>query len=69
MTYDLLIRHGTVIDGTGAQRFRADVAVQDGKIAEVGAIREGAKQIIDAADLMVSPGFVDPHTHYDAQID
>lgn len=69
MTYDLLIRNGTVIDGTGAQGFRADVAVQNGKVAEVGVIRDGAKQVIDASDLVVSPGFVDPHTHYDAQID
>lgn len=69
MTYDLLIRNGTVIDGTGAQRFHADIAVQEGVIAEVGVIRDSAKQIIDASDLVVSPGFVDPHTHYDAQID
>jgi N-acyl-D-aspartate/D-glutamate deacylase len=69
MAYDLLIRNGTVIDGTGAHRFRADVAVQDGVIANIGAIRDGAQQVIDASDLVVAPGFVDPHTHYDAQID
>lgn len=69
MSYDLLIRNGTIIDGTGNPRFRADVAVTGGRIAQVGRITDGAKQVVDASDLLVTPGFVDPHTHYDAQID
>jgi N-acyl-D-amino-acid deacylase len=68
MSYDLIIKNGTVIDGTGAFRRRADVAVKDGKVAEIGKVTDGAAQTIDASDLIVSPGFVDPHTHYDAQI-
>jgi N-acyl-D-amino-acid deacylase len=68
MAYDLVIKNGTVIDGTGAFRRRADVAIQDGKVAEIGKVTDGAKETIDASDLIVSPGFVDPHTHYDAQI-
>src|SRR5271163_477164 len=68
MSYDLLIRNGTVVDGTGAPRYRADVAIADGRIAEIGKVTDGARKIIDASDLIVSPGFVDPHTHYDAQI-
>ena len=68
MAYDLLIRNGTVVDGTGAPRYRADVAIADGRIAEIGKVTDGARKIIDASDLIVSPGFVDPHTHYDAQI-
>ncbi|MBI3759685.1 MAG: amidohydrolase family protein [Deltaproteobacteria bacterium] len=68
MSYDLLIKNGTVVDGTGAKPRRADVAVANGQIAEIGKITEGAKKTIDASDLIVSPGFVDPHTHYDAQI-
>ena len=68
MAYDLLIKNGTVIDGTGAPRRQADVAVMDGKIAEIGKIKDGANKTIDAAGCVVAPGFIDPHTHYDAQI-
>jgi N-acyl-D-aspartate/D-glutamate deacylase len=68
MSYDVLIKNGTVVDGTGAPRQRADVAIAGGKIAAIGKVTEGAKRVIDASDLIVSPGFVDPHTHYDAQV-
>ena len=68
MSYDLLIRNGTVVDGTGAPRFQADVAISGGRVAEIGKVKDGARKIIDASDLIVAPGFVDPHTHYDAQI-
>jgi N-acyl-D-amino-acid deacylase len=68
MAYDLLIRNGTVIDGAGALRYQADIAVKDGRIAEIGKIKEGASKVIDAHGCIVAPGFIDPHTHYDAQI-
>jgi len=68
MSYDVVIKNGTVVDGTGAAGRRADVAIANGQIAEIGKITEGAKKTIDASDLIVAPGFVDPHTHYDAQI-
>src|SRR5271167_2137390 len=68
MSYDLLIKNGTVVDGTGAKPRRADVAIADGKVAEIGHVTDGAKKVIDASDLIVAPGFIDPHTHYDAQI-
>ncbi len=68
MTYDLLIKNGTVVDGSGSARFRADVGVLDGKIAAIGRISSSARETIDAEGHMVSPGFVDGHTHMDAQI-
>jgi N-acyl-D-aspartate/D-glutamate deacylase len=68
MAYDLLIKNGTVVDGTGAAPRQADIGIADGKIAEIGSIGDGAKRVIDAADCVVAPGFIDPHTHYDAQI-
>jgi N-acyl-D-aspartate/D-glutamate deacylase len=68
MGYDLLIRNGSVIDGTGAPRRQADIAVKDGRIADIGSIGDGAAKIIDADGCVVAPGFIDPHTHYDAQI-
>jgi N-acyl-D-aspartate/D-glutamate deacylase len=68
MSHDLIIKNGTVVDGTGAPRRGADVAVKDGVIVEVGKIRDSAAKTINADGLIVAPGFVDPHTHFDAQI-
>jgi len=68
MAYDLLIKNGLLVDGTGAPARRADVAIAGGTIAEIGRVTGGATAVIDAADLVVAPGFIDPHTHYDAQI-
>ncbi len=65
--YDLIIRGGTIVDGTGAQRFTGDVAIKDGLIAAVGTVRGDAAQEIDAAGKIVAPGWVDIHTHYDGQ--
>src|SRR5437763_4138147 len=67
MPYDLLIKNGMVVDGTGFARYRADVAVKDGTIAEIGRIRGAADKTIDAEGLYVAPGIIDLHTHYDAQ--
>ncbi len=66
--YDLLIKNGEVVDGSGGARYRADVAVQNGRIVRIGRLRERARQTIDAEGQVVSPGFVDGHTHMDAQI-
>lgn len=65
--HDLVIRGGTVVDGTGAAPFEADVAVQAGRIVEVGRVAGRGAEEIDAKGLLVTPGFVDIHTHYDAQ--
>jgi N-acyl-D-amino-acid deacylase len=65
---DLIIRNGTVIDGSGMPRFRADVGISGGKIAFIGRINERAKETIDADGHVVAPGFIDAHTHMDAQV-
>ena len=66
--YDILIKGGSVIDGTNTEPFNADVAIQDGKIAAVGQQLGEAKRTIDATGKLVTPGFVDIHTHYDGQV-
>ena len=67
--YDRLIRGGVVFDGTRVPRYRADVAIRDGVIAEIGRIPAGdAREVLDADGLHVAPGFIDLHTHYDAQV-
>jgi len=67
--FDILIRGGLVVDGTGAAARKADVGVLNGKIFAVSnELKEKSAQIIDASGLVVAPGFIDPHTHYDAQI-
>ena len=67
--FDLLITGGTVVDGTGAPARTADVAIADGAIAAIGRVDDTATATIDADGLLVTPGFVDIHTHYDAQLD
>ncbi|OBK48505.1 amidohydrolase family protein [Mycobacterium sp. 1081908.1] len=68
MTYDLIIRNGTIVDGLGGEPYVGDVAVRDGVIAAVGSVNgDGATREIDATGLLVTPGFVDLHTHYDGQ--
>src|SRR5204862_3986488 len=68
MPYDLLIKNGTVVDGSGLPRYRGDVAVRHGRIAAIGRIREASREVLDADGHVVAPGFVDGHTHMDAQI-
>jgi len=65
--YDLIIRNAAIVDGTGAPRFTGDIAVKDGLIAQVGEVQGNAAEEIDAAGKVVTPGFVDIHTHYDGQ--
>ena len=65
--FDLAIQNGEVIDGLGQPRYRADIGIRNGKIVAIGEADEAAYRTIDAKDLVVAPGFIDIHTHYDAQ--
>jgi N-acyl-D-amino-acid deacylase len=68
LAYELVIRGGTVIDGSGGERFRADVAIADGRVATIGPVQERGGEEIEASGLFVTPGFIDGHTHFDAQV-
>jgi N-acyl-D-amino-acid deacylase len=68
MGLDLLIRNGTIVDGSGAARYRGDVGIVQDRIVEIGRIRSRAERTIDADGLIVAPGFIDGHTHMDAQV-
>src|SRR5579862_9025532 len=68
MGYDLLIKNGRICDGTGKPSFRGSIGIKDGKIVEVGEISGAGSRTIDAGGQVVAPGFIDIHTHYDAQI-
>ncbi|HTS52400.1 MAG TPA: amidohydrolase family protein [Burkholderiales bacterium] len=68
MSYDLVIKNGMVIDGSGLPRYRADVGIRQGRIVTIGRIREHSREVLDADGQVVTPGFVDGHTHMDAQV-
>ena len=67
--FDTIIKDGTVVDGTRVPRYKADIGIKSGKIAKIGRLNSSdAKQVLDARGLVVAPGGIDLHTHYDAQI-
>src|ERR1700726_272481 len=68
MVYDLIIRGGTIVDGSGLPRYEADLGIVGDLIATIGKISETAKEVIDADGRIVAPGFIDGHTHMDAQV-
>src|SRR5262245_15547933 len=67
--FDILLKDGIIVDGTRMPRFRGDVGIKNGKIAKIGQLNTGdAAKVFEAAGLIVAPGFIDVHTHYDAQV-
>lgn len=68
MAYDLIIRNGTIVDGSGLPRYRGDVGIVQGRVASIGKITDSAREVIDAEGHVVAPGFIDGHTHMDAQV-
>src|SRR4051812_35335176 len=68
MAYDLIIRRGTIVDGSGLPQYEADLGIVGDRIATIGKINDTAKEVIDAEGHVVAPGFIDGHTHMDAQV-
>src|SRR5271157_5225393 len=68
MAYDLLIKNGRIVDGSGMPMFKGDVGVKEGKIVEIGKLSGPATRTIDAHDCVVAPGFVDNHCHFDEKV-
>ena len=65
---DLIIRNGKVVDGTGLPAYIGDIGIKNGKIVITGSVKDSGKEELDATGLVVAPGFIDPHTHFDAQL-
>ena len=68
MSFDLLIKNGIIVDGTGEKSYKADIGIKNGLIAEIGNLDSPATRTLDASGHVVSPGFIDHHTHYDGQV-
>ena len=66
--FDLVIRNGSLVDGTGSESVTGDIAILDGKIAQVGKVAGTGREEVDASDMAVAPGFIDIHTHFDPQL-